>query len=85
MKKKYDDDNSGTLGKNTRQRPDKKDPEYSGEVKVDGTEYWLSAWIKTNGETGEKFFSLAFRPKGEKKPVEAKQEFKDDDLGDVPF
>lgn len=54
--------NSGTLGKNQRKTEDKH-PEYAGEINVDGTDYWLSAWVKTNGQTGEKFFSLSVKKK----------------------
>lgn len=55
--------NSGTLGKNQRKTEDKH-PEYAGEINVDGTDYWLSAWVKTNGQSGEKFFSLSVKKKG---------------------
>ena len=51
--------NSGTLGRNQKfatQAPGA--PEYKGKIEIDGQLYWLSAWIKTNSQTGEKFFSL---------------------------
>lgn len=62
----YDNTNSGTLGKNKRKEKTEH-PDYSGQINVDGTDYWLSAWLKEAGPNsktpGEKFFSLSVRPK----------------------
>jgi len=57
----YDNTNSGTLGKNKNPKSDKS-PEYTGRLNVDGTDYYLSAWVKENSKTGEKFFSLSVKP-----------------------
>ena len=54
--------NSGTLGKNQRQRPNTKDPGYSGACEIEGVDYWISGWVK-DGREGSKFFSLAFKRK----------------------
>lgn len=55
--------NSGALFKNDRKREGKKDPDYSGSVVMpDGTEFWLSAWIKKK-EGKKTFMSLSFKPK----------------------
>lgn len=81
----YDNTNRGTLGKNANKKSDNH-PDYSGQLNVDGTDYWLSGWLK-EGRDGTKFFSLAVKPK-DSKPSKAKQkvdEFKGDDLADVPF
>lgn len=58
----YDDTNTGTLFKNKNIKHDRS-PGYTGRVNVEGTWYWLSAWVKTAGPNaknpGEKFFSLS--------------------------
>ena len=68
MNKQYDNSNSGTLGKNKRKEKDSH-PDYSGQINVNGVGFWLSAWLKENKETGEKFFSLSVKPKEERSEV----------------
>ena len=58
----YDNTNKGLLGKNT-QKTKETHPEYKGYINVEGKEYWLSGWVKTNNKDGSKFFSLAVTPK----------------------
>ena len=53
-------DNSGILFKNERKEKDSH-PDYRGEIRIDGSDFWLSAWIK-QGDQG-KFMSLAIKPK----------------------
>lgn len=65
--RKQQRDNSGSLKKNDRRRPDKDDPTLKGSAVIDGREYWVSAWVK-DGQWG-KWISLAFDPK-----VEARRE-----------
>jgi hypothetical protein len=64
----YDNTNSGLLAKNDKQGNDSR-PDYRGSINVDGTEYWLSAWIKTGRDgtklAGQKYMSLSVQPKGE--------------------
>ena len=64
-----DKTNTGTLGKNKRKTQDNH-PTHSGQINVEGEGYWLSAWVKENKETGEKFFSLSIKRK-EPKPEPA--------------
>jgi hypothetical protein len=58
-------DNSGTLGKNRQKDPNnpahKKWPEYSGSIRIEGKDYWLSGWVRE--KDGSKFFSLSAKPK----------------------
>jgi len=58
----YDNTNSGVLFKNDKQGNEKR-PDYKGSIDVNGTEYWLSSWIK-DGQKG-KFMSLSVQPKDE--------------------
>ena len=74
-------DNSGVLFKNDKKEQEKH-PDYKGSIMVDGTEYWLSAWIK-EGKSG-KFMGLAVSPKDAQPPVgkPVPSNLKDDD---IPF
>lgn len=76
MSGNYDNTNRGSLGKNKRKEQDKH-PDYSGQINVDGRDYWLSAWLKTNNSTGEKFFSLAVKPKEVKAGVQRSEVYDD--------
>lgn len=62
----YDDTNSGMMSRNDNKTSDNQ-PDFKGFVNVEGTEYWLSAWVKVAGEMakqpGRKFFSIALTPK----------------------
>lgn len=78
----YDNQNRGVLFKNDRKEQDNH-PDYKGSINVDGTEFWLSAWIK-EGQKG-KFMSLSIKPKDDAKPaVKAKQKAIDENE-DIPF
>ena len=82
----YDNTNSGALFKNDKKETEKH-PDYKGSVNVGGTEYWLSAWIKTSKQ-GTKFMSLSVKPRDEapqrQAPRQAAGGF-DDMPDDVPF
>lgn len=90
--KQYDNTNTGLLAKNEKKAAEMH-PDYTGSINVGGTEYWLSAWIKTGKEggklAGQKYFSLSVRPKDglraatpTKKPDPVAEPFEDDS---VPF
>lgn len=63
----YDNTNRGIIGKNARKSKDT-DADITGSINVDGTDYWLNGWQKTNSRDGSKFYSLSVKPK------EARQE-----------
>lgn len=57
----YDNTNSGALFRNDRKSTDRH-PDYTGSLNVNGTDFWLSGWLKTKRD-GAKFFSLSIKPK----------------------
>ena len=74
-------DMTGVLFKNKRKESDKH-PDYTGKAMVDGYEYQLSAWIKTPAKGGDKFMSIAIRPKDDGLDDERPGRELDDD---IPF
>lgn len=57
----YDNTNRGGLWKNARKDRDTH-PDYTGSINVGGSDFWLSAWLKT-ARDGSKFMSLSVKPK----------------------
>lgn len=66
----FDRTNSGVLFKNERKEKDSH-PDYTGNINVNGTEMWLSAWIK-QGQKG-KFMSLSVKPKEQARQAPAQK------------
>jgi hypothetical protein len=62
-----DNTNSGIIGKNLRKEQDTH-PDITGHINVEGKEFWLNGWQKTNSKDGSVFYSLSVKPK------EARQE-----------
>lgn len=77
----YDNTNRGALFKNDRKESENQ-PDYKGKLNVNGTDMWISAWIK-EGKSG-KFMSLSvseMNANGSKKPEKQLAGLDDD----VPF
>ena len=82
----YDNTNSGALFKNDKQND--RQPDYRGSwTDANGTEYWLSAWIKQS-KSGQTFMSLSATakepsqaPAAAPAPAPAAMEFDND----IPF
>ena len=76
-------DNSGVLFKNDKKETGNQ-PDYKGNITVDGQSYWLSAWIK-DGKSG-KFMGLAVSPKEEANTSSPKKKSSIEDMDeDIPF
>jgi uncharacterized protein (DUF736 family) len=84
-------DNSGSLFQNKEKRSENF-PDYSGSVRIEGADWWISGWRKTSKD-GKPYLSLsvkrkdgtADRPAQEFKAA-VKQSFPDAQLDDeVPF
>lgn len=54
-------DMSGSLFRNNRKEKETH-PDYSGTVRIDGHDMWISAWLREQKD-GTKYFSLAFKRK----------------------
>jgi len=81
----YDNNNRGSLFKNDR-KDDAKFPDYKGSINVDGTDYWLSAWIKVSKD-GNKFMSLSVKNKNADASLQPKKKVKQEEFddSDMPF
>lgn len=79
----YDNTNRGALFKN-----DKGDnasrPDYKGKLNVDGTDYWISAWLKVS-KGGEKFMSLSVQEQDGARIATVQQGKRNDPDDDIPF
>jgi hypothetical protein len=60
--KQYDNTNRGALFKNDKTGGNPNWPDYRGSVNVDGTDFWLDAWLKKSKE-GKTYMSLSIKPK----------------------
>jgi hypothetical protein len=78
----FDDTNRGALFRND-DKTEEKHPDYRGNINVDGTEFWLSAWLKTSKQ-GMKYLSIAIKPKNAA-PAQPKKTIHDDLNDEIPF
>jgi hypothetical protein len=86
----YDNRGRGALFRHDEKTGDQ--PDYRGNITTpDGTEYWLSGWLKTAKKTGRKYFSLSMQPKEEQPKVAApgpggaRPSLKDELDDEIPF
>lgn len=77
----YDDTNRGALFKNDKKESDNH-PDYKGSINVNGTDYWLSSWLKKS-KAGAKYMSLSVKPKDDAPAKPAKKAPQPDE--DLPF
>lgn len=78
----YDNTNKGSLFRNNKKEEDRH-PDYNGSINVEGTEYWLNAWIKESKKDGTKFFSLSVKEKQDsprQSSAPTRKTYVDDDL-----
>lgn len=80
----YDNTNRGILSRNERKEQDSH-PDFRGEINVDGTDYWLSGWIKERKDGNGKFFSLSVKPKEAKPEAAPKKQTLAEMDSDIPF
>jgi len=59
----FDNNLRGALFRNDKKESDDH-PDYRGSCEINGTEYWISAWLKVS-KAGAKFMSLSFKDKAE--------------------
>jgi hypothetical protein len=79
----YDNTNRFTLFKNERKESDKH-ADYTGTLNVDGTEYFLNAWLK-EGSKG-KFFSGNIKRKEQRSVAPSRhQSVRNDPDSEIPF
>jgi hypothetical protein len=79
----HDNTNRGALFRND-DKADDKHADYRGEIDVNGTAYWLNAWLKTS-KKGTRFMSLSIKPKRERSAAKASAGRPFDDSADIPF
>jgi uncharacterized protein (DUF736 family) len=77
-------DNEGVLFKNDKKQTDKH-PDYRGEIVVNGTTYWLSAWINEARQSGQKYMKLNVKPKDDTDQRRYDQGGAPTNEDDVPF
>ena len=85
----YDNTNRGAIWPNDRMREGKKDPEFTGNLNVEGVEYWFNAWKrKPDAKPGSPSLSFSINrkdannaPNPQSQPPAPDPDFDDD----IPF
>lgn len=58
----YDNNLRGIISKNERKEKDTH-PDIKGQCEINGTEFWISGWLKVRNDGEGRFYSLSFEPK----------------------
>ena len=74
---------SGSMFKNQKKLTDQH-PNMTGSALIDGVEYWLSAWTKTD-KNGNKWQSMSFTKKDQQNTREQAEKAAVDMDDDLPF
>jgi len=83
----YDDTNRGAMFKNDKGDNPKR-PDYRGFLNVNGTEFWLSGWVREAQQgkhAGEKFLSVAIEAKEDRPKQDNPLPPLDSDDDNLPF
>ena len=81
---------SGSIFKNERKRPDRQDPDYTGQAEIGGRMYYVDGWVnEVQNKPGRKYLRLKFKEAQFKPDAPAKAAEtppKEDDFNDdIPF
>lgn len=60
--------NSGALFRNDKKATEQH-PDYTGNITIEGKEYYLSAWVNESARTGQKYFAIKATPKAATVPA----------------
>lgn len=78
----------GSLSRNKKKEKETQ-PSHSGSCSIDGVSYWISAYVNTSRESGEKYFKLYFKSKNPTEPKEQAIPINPaeltEDAPDIPF
>lgn len=67
--KKYDNTNRGAVWDNTNnKRPDRKDPDMSGKINVEGKDYQISMWVNEKPGDNQPKFDISVKPAQQQVP-----------------
>lgn len=55
-------DNSGSLFKNDKKTTEHH-PDYTGSININGSDFWLSAWVNPGKDGKKAFMKLSAKPK----------------------
>jgi hypothetical protein len=59
----YDNEKTGVMFRNRDKGDNEKRPDYKGSALIAGVEYWVSGWVRTKKDTGEKYLSTRYTEK----------------------